>query len=86
MQVDEVLVACQGVPALVSFKLGSSSKAGTVFPLDGNVLDLALIEGGGGRITAAISIDHVHLPGSTQEVRQEPVSQTAKPDPNTANT
>ncbi|KAJ4345790.1 tRNA (guanine-N(7)-)-methyltransferase non-catalytic subunit trm82 [Didymosphaeria variabile] len=71
-EVDEVLVACEGVPALLSFKLGGSSGAGKVLPLDGNVLDLSFIEVDGGRVTAAVSIDHVHKPGSTQEVRQEP--------------
>ncbi|KAL1603984.1 tRNA (guanine-N(7)-)-methyltransferase non-catalytic subunit trm82 [Paraconiothyrium brasiliense] len=71
-EADEVLVACEGIPALVSFKLGGSSRTGKVLPLDGNVLDLSFIEVDGGRITAAVSVDHVHQLGSTQEVRQEP--------------
>ncbi|KAF2442314.1 tRNA methyltransferas-like protein [Karstenula rhodostoma CBS 690.94] len=69
---QEILVACEGIPALVSFKLGSSSRTGKVLPLNGNVLDLAFIASDAGGAIAAISIDHVHHPGSTQEVRQEP--------------
>lgn len=82
IQIDEVLVACEGVPALVSFKLGNTQEPGKVLPLNGNVLDLAFIEvqesgsgsGSGGRTVAAVSIDHVHQPGSTQEVRTTLVS------------
>lgn len=77
MQVDEVLVACEGVPALVSFKLGSPSRIGKVLPLNGNALDVAFIEADAGHTTAAISIDHVHHPGSTQEVRQVSVSHSS---------
>ncbi|KAL5385388.1 hypothetical protein DPSP01_004845 [Paraphaeosphaeria sporulosa] len=70
-EVDEILVACEGVPALVSFKLGSSSRTGRVLPLNGNVLDLAFIAVGAGHSLAAVSIDHVHQPGSKHELRQE---------------
>lgn len=73
-QDDEILVACEGVAALVSFRLGRSPKAGKVVPLQGNVLDVAFIASDAGRDVAVISIDHVHKPGSTQELRQDYVS------------
>ena len=84
-QDDEIFVACEGIPALVSFKLGGSSKAGKVVPLQGNVLDVAFIAVDAGREVAVISIDNVHQPGSIQEARQEPVSYSPNLNLNTAN-
>lgn len=54
-------------------------------PLQGNVLDVAFIAVDAGRDAAVISIDHVHQPGSIQEVRQEPVSYSPNLNANTAN-
>jgi tRNA (guanine-N(7)-)-methyltransferase subunit TRM82 len=67
-QADEILVACEGVPALFSFAPGSSSSSQTL-PLRGNALDVAFVNG-----TAIISIDHVHNPGSTTEISGDQVS------------
>ena len=66
-------MACEGLPALVSYQLGSSSKAAKVIPLEGNVLDLAFIDTAKGPI-AVVSIDHIHAGGSTSVVRSSPVS------------
>lgn len=66
-------MACEGLPALVSYKLGNSSKAAKVIPLDGNVLDLAFIDTAQGPI-AVISIDNIYAGGSTSVVRSSPVS------------
>ncbi|KAF1969035.1 guanine-N(7)--methyltransferase subunit TRM82 [Bimuria novae-zelandiae CBS 107.79] len=71
---DEILVACEGLPALVNYRFGSSSKSAKVIPLTGNVLDLAFIDVPEVGPTAVISIDHVHEPGSTSVVRTEPLA------------
>ncbi|PVI03733.1 tRNA methyltransferas-like protein [Periconia macrospinosa] len=68
--VDEIVVACEGVPALVKFKLGELSEVAQVLPLRGNALDIAFITAAGTR-TAVVSIDHVHKPGSITEMRED---------------
>jgi tRNA (guanine-N(7)-)-methyltransferase subunit TRM82 len=73
-QVPEVLVACEGVPALFSFRLGGSSTASQVIASAGNPLDLTFICPSQGACTAVVSIDNVHAPGSTTEIRKDEVS------------
>jgi len=76
-QVPEVLVACEGIPALFSFKLGGSSTASQVVALAGNPLDLTFISPSQSACTAVVSIDNVHAPGSTTEIRKDEVSDLA---------
>jgi len=66
-------VACEGVPALFSFRLGASVP-GYAIPLDGNALDLAIIRTSTGPLKLAVSIDNIQKPGSTTEVREDTVS------------
>ena len=70
---DEILVACEGIPALVSFKLDESANPGHVIPLKGNALDVAFLPATQASSTIIVSIDHVHKPGSTKEVREDNV-------------
>ncbi len=79
---DEILVACEGVPALFSFKIDATtntSSAATEYSsaiaLKGNALDVAFLPGSPTLSVAVVSIDHVHRPGSTKEVREEKVCQ-----------
>jgi tRNA (guanine-N(7)-)-methyltransferase subunit TRM82 len=76
-QVPEMLVACEGIPALFSFKVGGSSTASQVVALAGNALDLTFICPSQGTCTAVVSIDNVHAPGSTAEIRKDEVSDLA---------
>jgi tRNA (guanine-N(7)-)-methyltransferase subunit TRM82 len=77
---DEILVACEGVPALFSFKVDATtntSSAATEFSsaiaLKGNALDVAFLPISPTSSAAVVSIDNVHKPASTKEVRQEKV-------------
>lgn len=77
VQKDSILVACEGVPALLHIKVdtaGSSTCVETV-PLSGNALDVTFVCAGGGLTwTAVVSVDHVHVPGSTTAIRGDYVS------------
>jgi hypothetical protein len=68
-QADDIIVACEGIPALFYFIAGSTPEAPQVIPLKGNALDVTFIER-----TIIVSIDHVHIPGSTNKIRAEEVS------------
>jgi tRNA (guanine-N(7)-)-methyltransferase subunit TRM82 len=68
----EVLVACEGSPALFTFKLGTGT-AGSSIPLAGNALDVAFVSTSAGAPAAIVSIDNVHEPGSTSKVREDKV-------------
>ena len=74
LQEDEILVACEGVPALFSFKLGESPASGKVISLSGNALDVTFICPTQSTCTAAVAVDNVHKPGSTTEIRDNEVS------------
>lgn len=71
---DEILVACEGVPALFSFKIGALAESGNAIALKGNALDVAFLPTTQASSTVVVSIDHVHKPGSTKEVRETRVS------------
>lgn len=71
---EEVLVACEGIPALFSFKVGASAKSGSAIALKGNALDVAFLPTTQASSTVVVSIDHVHRPGSTKEVRENKAS------------
>lgn len=77
-QVDEILVACEGVPAVFCFRPGSSPAVRHVISLAGNGLDVALISPTESTCTAVVSIDNVHKPGSTTEIREDEVSDLAE--------
>jgi tRNA (guanine-N(7)-)-methyltransferase subunit TRM82 len=70
--VQEVLVACEGLPALFSFKVGTAA-AGSSIPLAGNLLDVAFVSSSASSPAAIISIDNVHEAGSTSKVREDKV-------------
>ena len=76
MQADEILVACEGVPALFSFRIGSSSPAVQSLALAGNALDVAFLERDQETRVAVVSVDHVHQAGSTTEIRHVEVSES----------
>ncbi|KAF2636624.1 guanine-N(7)--methyltransferase subunit TRM82 [Massarina eburnea CBS 473.64] len=64
---EEILVACEGVPALFSFIPGSSPSLSQTLPLSGNALSVAFI----GARTAVVSVDHMHKAGSTTQIRDD---------------
>lgn len=66
----EVLVACEGLPALTSFNIGAGAGTGNSIPLAGNPLDVAVVSTSPNSWTAIVSIDNVHRPGSTSELRE----------------
>ncbi|KAF2751011.1 guanine-N(7)--methyltransferase subunit TRM82 [Sporormia fimetaria CBS 119925] len=70
--VKEILVACEGVPALFSFNVGSSSTTGQAIALSGNALDVTFVQAGTeSTCTAIVSVDNAHMPGSTTEIRKD---------------
>lgn len=68
-----IFVALEGVPALVSVSLealrGAEPVRAKAIPLPGNVLDVAADSDG-----LIISVDNIHVPGSTSNVRSEEVN------------
>ncbi|KAF2186820.1 guanine-N(7)--methyltransferase subunit TRM82 [Zopfia rhizophila CBS 207.26] len=71
---NEILVACEGVPALFNFRLGGKQKPSTigeVIPLSGNALDVTFICPSKETRTAVVSVDNLHKPGSTTETRED---------------
>lgn len=72
-QSNEILVACEGVPALFNFVIDAASTRGTPIPLHGNALDVAFIQTSQSSWTVVVSVDNVHKPGSTTTVRGEQV-------------
>jgi tRNA (guanine-N(7)-)-methyltransferase subunit TRM82 len=72
-QANEVLVACEGLPALFSFTVGGAANANAI-RLQGNALDVAIIATSQTSWSAIVSVDNVHKPGSTTEVRNHKVS------------
>ncbi|KZM18532.1 tRNA (guanine-N(7)-)-methyltransferase non-catalytic subunit trm82 [Ascochyta rabiei] len=68
---DEILVACEGVPALFSFMIGASASSGKAITLKGNALDIAFLPTTQASSTLVVSIDHVYKSGSTKEVRED---------------
>ncbi|KAJ8108401.1 hypothetical protein OPT61_g8199 [Boeremia exigua] len=75
---DEILVACEGVPALFSFKIDATTNTSSAvteyssaIALKGNALDVTFLPVSPKSSAAVVSIDHVHKPGSTKEAREE---------------
>jgi tRNA (guanine-N(7)-)-methyltransferase subunit TRM82 len=73
-EADEILVACEGLPALFSFTIGTGAMASDSIALEGNPLDVAFVPTSQTSWTAIVSVDNVHKPGSTTEVRDDQVS------------
>jgi hypothetical protein len=73
-----ILVACEGLPALFSFDLGSGAHIGNAIPLEGNPLDVAFVQTSTGSWTLVVSVDNVHRAGSTVELRDDKVSTHAR--------
>ncbi|KAF2739260.1 guanine-N(7)--methyltransferase subunit TRM82 [Polyplosphaeria fusca] len=69
-QEDSFLVACEGIPALVYVKLGPQVLLETI-GLKGNALDVSFIQLSDSTWTVVVSVDNVHNPGSTTEVRED---------------
>ncbi|KAL6712080.1 tRNA (guanine-N(7)-)-methyltransferase non-catalytic subunit trm82 [Coniothyrium glycines] len=72
--VTEILVACESVPALFFYKVGGRSHDGSYVPLQGNPLDVALIRTSPNVSSLVVSVDTVHKPGSSMELRDDHVS------------
>ncbi|KAH9879218.1 tRNA (guanine-N(7)-)-methyltransferase non-catalytic subunit trm82 [Plenodomus biglobosus] len=68
-----ILVACEGIPALFSFDIESSA-SGHAIALNGNPLAVALLQLSPTSHTVVVSIDNVQKPGSTTDPRDDKVS------------
>ena len=73
---QEGLVACQGIPALFRFTIGDPAAPGEILPLGGNALDVAFLYSQA-TYRMVVSIDNVHVPGFTTDVREDEVSDLA---------
>ncbi|ORY14580.1 guanine-N(7)--methyltransferase subunit TRM82 [Clohesyomyces aquaticus] len=74
LQGDEILVACEGIPGLFRFGIGGTpggSAVGEAISLDGNALGVVFVCPTTGACTAVVSVDNLHKPGSTTEVREQ---------------
>lgn len=67
-------MGCEGLSVLLSVKIGRGQEGVAAIPLNGNVLDVAFIELPSGTCTAVVSVDNMHKPNSTTEVRVDNVS------------
>lgn len=70
-------MTCEGVPALFGFSLGGSASALQTIPLKSNVVDVTILEQSPSACTAVVSVDSLHIRGSTTEIRKDEVSQLA---------
>ncbi|KAF2025810.1 guanine-N(7)--methyltransferase subunit TRM82 [Setomelanomma holmii] len=71
---NAVLVACEGLPALFEFEIGSNAKSATTISLNGNALDVAFIKGSDNSCSIVVSIDNIHKAGSTTLVRKDKIA------------
>ncbi|KAF2278208.1 guanine-N(7)--methyltransferase subunit TRM82 [Westerdykella ornata] len=69
-EANEILAACEGIPALFSFRIGISSTAEQCIVLTGNALDVTFIRQSQTGCTAVVSVDNVHVRVSTTERRE----------------
>ncbi|KAF2118508.1 tRNA methyltransferas-like protein [Lophiotrema nucula] len=67
---DEILVACEGIPAVFSVRLDGTTTIDAV-PLIGNALDVAFVYASEDSCTTVVSVDNIHKPGSTTEIRED---------------
>lgn len=77
LQAEMILVACEGVPALFSFAIRGSGP-GSHISLNGNTLDVAILQSSMSSLQVVVSIDNVHKPGSTTEKREDQVRSLLK--------
>lgn len=73
-QIDRIVVACEGLPALFSFIVGVGATTGVTIPLNGNPLGVAFIHTSQAHCTVVVSVDDIHKAGSTTELRDDNVS------------
>ncbi|KAI8940230.1 tRNA (guanine-N(7)-)-methyltransferase non-catalytic subunit trm82, variant 2 [Plenodomus lindquistii] len=69
----EILVACEGIPALFRFHIEDST-SGHAIALNGNALAVSFLQLSQAPHVAVVSIDNIHKPGSTTEPRADKVS------------
>ncbi|KAH4018298.1 tRNA methyltransferase non-catalytic subunit TRM82 [Parastagonospora nodorum] len=69
-ETSEVLVACEGLPGLFNFNVGTGAVNGDSLSLMGNPLDVAFVQTSPNSWTTIVSIDNVHKAGSTSELRE----------------
>jgi len=70
---DEIVVACEGIPALFIFDI-ADSKAGRAIALSGNALAVTFVQMLQESYTVIVSIDSIHKPGSRTVARADKVS------------
>jgi tRNA (guanine-N(7)-)-methyltransferase subunit TRM82 len=70
-------VACEGLPGLFNFNVGTGTVNGDSLSLMGNPLDVAFVQTSPNSWTTIVSIDNVHKAGSTSELRENTVSTSA---------
>ncbi|KAF2201772.1 tRNA methyltransferas-like protein [Delitschia confertaspora ATCC 74209] len=71
---DEILVACEGIPALFHFKVTGGKAASSlshVIAVNANALGVAFIQPRESALQMIVSVDNVHKPASTTELRDE---------------
>ncbi|KAL5121206.1 tRNA (guanine-N(7)-)-methyltransferase non-catalytic subunit trm82 [Pleosporales sp. CAS-2024a] len=68
---SEMLVACEGLPALFSFDVGAEDGLGASIALHGNPLSVAFVQTSPSSWTTVVSVDNVHRAGSTSELRPD---------------
>ena len=71
-------MACEGVSALFRFTLGTGT-ANEHIALNGNALDVAIMQMSSTSSTMVVSVDNIHKSGSTTEVRDDKVSKYSAP-------
>lgn len=67
-------MTCENVPALFGFSLGGSASATQTVALKGNALNVTIVEQSPDVCTAVVSVDSLHVRGSTTETRKDEVS------------
>ncbi|KAF2855407.1 tRNA methyltransferas-like protein [Plenodomus tracheiphilus IPT5] len=70
---NDILVACEGIPAIFSFDIGSPASAYAI-ALNGNALAVSFLHVASLSHTVVVSTDNVQKPGSTTEPRADKVS------------
>lgn len=69
----DILVACEGIPALFGFNIERPA-SGHAIALDGNALAVSFLQLSQTSYTTVVSIDNIQKPGSTTEPRDDKVS------------
>ncbi|KAF2013275.1 guanine-N(7)--methyltransferase subunit TRM82 [Aaosphaeria arxii CBS 175.79] len=79
-QRDEILVTCEGVPAIFHFGFDEAGKKHEqAIPLNGNAIDVTVIQQSPDSCVAVASVDYVHKPGSLKDPREQKQDDQAIP-------